>query len=156
MYESIKYDELKQLPDEQKKEALQEFITKYGSNKAIAEVLGSVPIAISNMIKKYVNDEPIGRKKKEETTVETPKNEVSQETKPKRKYTKKTTIETKPEPQQPEIIRAPIKLPKPSASFTTSLNGELSGEEIKERVSGIVNALLNSKTYSITLQVEEK
>lgn len=126
---------------------------KYGSNKAIAEATGGALIAIGNMYSKYVEGKPIGRKKKEEVIEETPKNEVSQEAKPKRKYTKRNTENT--ESQEQEIVRTPIKLPKPS-SFTTSLNGELSGEEIKERVSGIVNALLNAKTYSITLQVEEK
>lgn len=149
MYESIKYDELKQLPDEQKKEALQELMDKYGSNKAIAEATGGALIAISNMYSKYVEGKPIGRKKKEEVIEETPKNEVSQESKPKRKYTKRNI-----ESQEQEIVRTPIKLPKPS-SFTTSLSGDFTGEELKERIIGLANSLLSTKTYSITLQLEE-
>lgn len=149
MYENIKYEELKQLPDEQKKEALQELMDKYGSNKAIAEATGGALIAIGNMYSKYVEGKPIGRKKKEEVIEEAPKNEVSQESKPKRKYTKRNI-----ESQEQEIVRTPIKLPKPS-SFTTSLSGDFTGEELKERIIGLANSLLSTKTYSITLQLEE-
>lgn len=152
MYENIKYEELKQLPDEQKKEVLQELMDKYGSNKAIAEATGGALIAISNMYSKYVEGKPIGRKKKEEVIEEAPKNKVSQESKPKRKYTKRNTENT--ESQEQEIVRTPIKLPKPS-SFTTSLSGDFTGEELKERIIGLANSLLSTKTYSITLQLEE-
>ena len=172
MYENIKYEELKQLPDEQKKEALQELMTIYGSNKAIAEAIGGSTIAIINMYKKYVLGESVGRvkgsknsTKQEETLpdtiVETPTNEI--ETKPKRKYTRKAKDvevpqETQIEQEEPkqEIVRTPIKLAELSVSFTTSLCGNLSGEEIKKRVAGMINSLLDDKTYTINLQIDEQ
>lgn len=49
MYVNIKYEELKQLSDDKKKEALQELMNTYGSNKAIAEAIGCMSIVVSNM-----------------------------------------------------------------------------------------------------------
>jgi len=172
MYEQIKYEELKQLPDEQKKEALQELMTIHGSNKAIAEAVGGSTIAIINMHKKYVLGESVGRvkgsknsTKQEETlpekVVETPTDDT--EIKPKRKYTRKTKdvevpqeLQIEQEAQVQEIVRTPIKLAELSVSFTTSLCGNLSGEEIKKRVTGMINSLLEDKTYTINLQIDEQ
>jgi len=165
MYENIKYEELKQLPDEQKKEALQELMTIYGSNKGIAEATGGAVVALVNMYKKFVLGESVGRvkgsknstKQKEtlpETIVETPTDDT--EIKPKRKHTKKAKdIEVPQEIQTQQ--EEPIKLAELiSVSFTTSLCGNLSGEEIKKRVIGMINSLLDDKSYLINLQIDEQ
>lgn len=161
MYESIKYEDLKQLPDDQKKEALQELMTTYGSNSAIAEAVGGVPVAISNMYKKYVEGKSVGRTKGSKNATEAIQEESLNnvtEIKPKRKYTKKTdkVVEQIQEPLQEEIIRTPIKLSElTSLSFTTLLLGDFTGEEIKSRVSGIINSLLNDKKYTINVRIDE-
>jgi len=182
MYESIKYEDLKQLPDDQKKEALQELMTTYGSNKAIAEATGAATIAIANLYGKIVEGKQVGRKKgsknsikteevkeqpKEEMTpeviVETPNNVT--ENKPKRHYTRKVKEDVKisqdmrqeQDMQQKEIIDKPIILADlKSISFTTSLCGNLSGEQIKQRVTGMINSLLDDKEYTINLQINEQ
>ena len=170
MYENIKYEELKQLPDNQKKEALQELMATYGSNKAIAEATGAATIAIANLYGKIVEGKTVGRKKgtknsvkeednKEEkltdAVIETPAS-ITEE-KPKRKYTKRNNVVAEAETQKEEIVRKPIILADlKSLSFTTSLSGDLSGEEVKARIIGIVNALLDDKTYSVNLQIDEK
>jgi hypothetical protein len=72
------YEALKALDGEAKVNALKELMKEYKTNKAIAEHLGANPLAISNMIKRYVEGKPIGRQKKTElqivTASETPSN----------------------------------------------------------------------------------
>ena len=63
MYENLTYDQLKELPDEQKVEALKELKVIYPENKDLAEHLGGAHIAVSNMVAKYLEGKQLGRKK---------------------------------------------------------------------------------------------
>jgi hypothetical protein len=156
MYENIKYEELKNLPDEQKKEALQELMATYGSNKAIAEATEGYATTIANMYSKYVEGKHIGRVKGSKNPDKKPK----EENKVKRKYTKKVkedTIIPIESPQEEIVYNKVLEEVKTSTlSFNSSLSGDLSGEEVKVRIIGIVNALLDDKTYSVNLQIDEK
>ena len=92
-----------------------------------------------------------------ETSVETPNNVA--EMKPKRKYTKKNIeVETQQEDIQKPKIEPQVKLETKTlfASFATSLCGELTGYQIKQRVTGMVNSLLDDNQYTINIQIDEK
>lgn len=165
MYENIKYEELKQLPDDQKKEALQELMNLHGSNSAIAKAIEGFPVAIANMYSKFVEGKQIGRKKGSKNAVkevvQQPTEEIHivetpiiiPETKPKRTYNRKqkevSTIQQDSQESQ-DITQLP------SASFTTSLSGELTGDQIKQRVTGMINSLLDDNQYTINIQIDEK
>lgn len=61
MYENITYEELKALSEDEKTKALKELIEKYPDKKQLTARLGVAPVAIMNLIRKYVDGKPIGR-----------------------------------------------------------------------------------------------
>ncbi len=63
MYETITYDQLKELPDDQKVLALKELKTLFPDNKDLAKHLNTAHIAVSNMVGKYLEGKQVGRKK---------------------------------------------------------------------------------------------
>jgi hypothetical protein len=154
MYENITYAELKGLSEDEKANTLKELIELYPDKKQLAAKLGTAPVAIINLIRKYVEGKPVGRIKgsknikvevvkpeeiKPETTQESqqePGQEPQQEQQPgvkvKRKYNKKA---------KPNVV---IELPKADVL-----------EEIKpEPVNEIVNVPANNvdeNSFSITV-----
>lgn len=172
MYENIKYDELKNLPDDQKVIALNKLKEIYTDNKAIAEATGAAPIAISNMIKKHILGEHVGRTKanKNETTINNDtivenKETANEPIREKRKYTRKIQPEIiKEELHKDEIVKEeePVEYETQHQetisnkfSFTTGLCGEIEGEVVKSRITGITNSLLDDKKYLIELKISE-
>lgn len=184
MYEAIKYDELKQLPDDQKKAALKELMTTYGSNKAIAEATGGATIAIANMYGKFVEGKKIGRvkgsknSKKAEESKEEKSPEISTETpiivseeKPKRKYTRKvkedaeaqqdiSQQETKPDktielPEINEVSNVPTNIVDVN-SFSIIVNKTVSGENAHFLLNGLANTLIKDQQYILEFKITEK
>ncbi|MFA5557870.1 MAG: hypothetical protein WDA59_00195 [Methanofastidiosum sp.] len=124
MYENITGEELKALPDEEKKTALEELMEKYPDKKELAERLGVKGNVVGIWIAKYVLGQQMGRQKGQTATT-------------------KTDIE-------PVIAES-------NNGDTASLQTHVTalGEEVRQRIVGIGNALLDNKTYEVTLTVNE-
>lgn len=156
MYENLSYEKLKELPGEQKKNALMELKERYPHYKEMAEKIGGTPTALSNLYLRIVEGKKFGRKKKEEvhpTILEAP---VENEVKLKRSRRKSvitpdsksiTTVDGRK-----EFI---IMSPKKNVSFTINLDIKETGNEAKSRIEGIVGSLLKDKTYKTKLIIEE-
>jgi len=176
MYENITYQQLKELTDEQKKEAIISLKNKYATYKEMAQAVGGVPVALSNLYLRLVDGKKMGRKKKDETTVQPKKNSVQdnqneqteKQSEPvlsskelsikKQKSASDSSTEnvaTSQLPAERKQESIPTTKPKKSASFTIGMEIEAIGEEAKNRIQGVANSLLNNKTYKIKVIVEE-
>jgi hypothetical protein len=169
--DNLNYEQLKDLPEEQKKEALLELQRIYGTNSAIAKKLGTYSITISNLFK-GLRGEPIGRANKKSEIIKPKEPEIKlelvPEQKPKRKYNKKPkqeVIKNQPMVQENaqtennETINTNIDTKietKNTSKFITELDGDYPGTEGKERLNGLAGALLNNKQYTIKLLITEK
>lgn len=161
MYENLSYEQLKELPGEQKKHALMQLKEQYPHYKEMAEKIGGTPTALSNLYLRIVEGRRFGRKKKEiieSTKAEPPIAEASAETPVKLRRTRHKSIVV-PEPQpvttigeQREILVMPVKK---TISFTINLGIEETGNEAKSRIEGIIGSLLKEKTYNIKMSIEE-
>jgi hypothetical protein len=163
--ENLNYEQLKQLSDEEKKNVLEELQGKYGSNMEIAKHLSIAPIVISNLVKRLITGEKVGRNKKpaliideeikpEAQEAQPVQLQVVPETKLKRPYTRKpkeTVVFLKEEEKVIEVKMADIKTHK----FIIELNDELEGQEVKERLSGLVGVISLNKKYEIEIKVTE-
>lgn len=183
MYENITYNELKGLPEEQKKDALIELKNKYSTYKEMAEKVGGTPVALSNLYLRIVEGKKFGRRKKEET--EAKLQEIAKtskafivSTKPKlpaisyasimedKKMSDSNATKTKYEgmsftmltemdkEQQNQNAPTPSKITK-KVAFTIGLEIVVSGEEARERIQGVIGSLLKDKTYKVKLSIEE-
>jgi outer membrane protein OmpA-like peptidoglycan-associated protein len=168
MYETITYDQLKELPDDQKIEALKELKTIYPDNKDLAKHLDTAHIAISNMVGKYLEGKQVGRKKM--TDEEKAQAKIEREAEKKRlkeqekqeTLAQQTTTNQEPEIDIPQptsenatvvLVKEPIKTD--SNSFSIKLEKDMLGEEAIVRLNGIANSLLKENKYKITVNVEE-
>jgi hypothetical protein len=162
MYENLSYEQLKELPGEQKKNALLQLKEKYPHYKEMAEKIGGTPTALSNLYLRIVEGKKFGRKKKEviepPKVVASPVIEAAAETPVKLRRTRRKSIVV-PEAQpattigeQREILVMPAKK---SISFTINLGIEETGNEAKSRIEGIVGSLLKEKVYNIKMSIEE-
>lgn len=156
MYENLSYEQLKELPGEQKKNALMQLKEQYPHYKEMAEKIGGTPTALSNLYLRIVEGRRFGRKKKEVITP--PKVEAIVEAPVKLRRTRRKSIAV-PDAQpaaaiveQKELIVMPAKK---SISFTINLGIEETGNEAKSRIEGIVGSLLKEKIYNIKMSIEE-
>lgn len=152
MYENITYEELKNLPDEEKVKALTELLSITPDRKELAKKLGVAPIAIINLIGKYLEGKQIGRKKKETIEVEN----LIEEPKQKRKYTRKSKDEEKSEqPIQSLSTQVEKIIFEEKHNITISLNTEFTGSEIQHILTGISTTIFDNKKYKINLEITE-
>lgn len=168
MYENITYDQLKDLPDEEKKEALIYLKEKYPTYKEMSQAIGGIPLSLSHLYMRVVEGKTFGRKKKEEAPSEekqvlnetqdqqkdendkpsdTPALSTSTMKKKRGSKKKETEIIT---PQKEQSVA-----PKKDFSFTIGLEVEVSGEEAKTRMEGVMASLLKDKNYKVKLSIEE-
>lgn len=156
MYENLSYEKLKELPGEQKKNALMELKERYPHYKEMAEKIGGTPTALSNLYLRIVEGKRFGRKKKEVAEITIPEPSIENEIKQKRSRRKNAIISDsmimKPAQEQKEMI---VIHPKKTASFIINLKIEETGNEIKGRIEGIVGSLLKDKAYRVDLNIEE-
>lgn len=170
MYENKTYEEIKNLPEEQKAEAWREIHSIYPENKALAEKLGIAHIAVVNAVKKYVLNEPIGRANKkekqepaqEQIEIKPEAQQEQQVEKPKRKYIRKAKQETvielpknKPESLGNEVSNYP-KINIVVSSFLININNSFSGEHAQIMLNGIGSTLLKDHEYNIEIKISEK
>ena len=154
MYEDLTYSQLKELPDEQKREALVDLKEKYPTYREMAQKLGGNPVAIANLYMRVVEGKKPGRKKKEAAAViEAPvvKKKRQPRTKPAVLNQAAAPEET---PAQKPVAGITGDVRK-TVSFTIGLDTEIPGDEAQARIQGIVGSLLKDKTYRVTLKVEE-
>jgi len=155
MYENLSYEKLKELPCEQKKNALMELKEKYPHYKEMAEKIGGTPTALSNLYLRIVEGRRFGRKKKviEPVVLEAA---INNEVKLKRSRRKSNII---PDSKAITTVDEPkeifVTVPKKTVSFTINLELEETGNEAKNRIEWIVGSLLKNKTYKINLGIEE-
>lgn len=170
MYENITYEELKNLPEDQKVEAWKELHDLYPSNKELSLKLGVAQIAVTNAIKKYVLNEPIGRANKKEKAEYSPEQiqEVQEDTKPelqqeqqvdkpKRKYNRKSkqdnlTLEIEPVTVKNESDKINIDI----NTFLININNTFSGENAQVILNGIGSTFLKDRNYNIEIKISEK
>ena len=156
MYENLSYEKLKELPGEQKKNALMELKQKYPHYKEMAEKIGGTPTALSNLYLRIVEGKRFGRKKKEKVEPIILEAAVENEVKLKRSGHKSATTPDSMEMTTVEEHKDMIVMPpKKTVSFTINLEIKETGNEIKSRIEGIVGSLLKQKAYRINLSIEE-
>jgi hypothetical protein len=164
MYENLSYEQLKELPGEQKKNALMQLKEQYPHYKEMAEKIGGTPTALSNLYLRIVEGRKFGRKKKVvieptivETTFKAPA-EAPAEAPVKLRRTRRKSIAV-PDFQpvstineQRDVLEMPVKK---AISFTINLGIEETGNEAKSRIEGIIGSLLKEKIYNIKMSIEE-
>lgn len=175
MYDNITYDQLKELPVEQKKEALIALKGKYPTYKEMAQAIGGNPVALANLYLRLVEGQKFGGRKKKEVVEQTaPEAPVvpeipiapvaletpTQKEKPKRGRRKATdkapkATETKAITTVDEKKEIAVVAPKKVVSFTISLETEGTGDEAKSRIEGVAGSLMKDKTYKVKLTIEE-
>lgn len=176
MYETYTYNQIKDLPEDQKIIALKELKTLYPDNKDLAKHLNVIPMAIGNMVAKYLEGKQLGRKKMTEEEKaqaklqrETEKKLKEQQEIEKEKIQQIDQQEKSNEQKEEEVIKSQeIKIEeKPLtnkeiqsvqsniSSFSISLNKNMLGEEAVSRLNGIANSLLKEKEYKIELVIME-
>ena len=183
MYDNISYENLRDLPDEQKREALIELKSKYPTYREMAEKVGGTPVALSNLYLRIVEGKRFGRRKKEETEArleemaKTSKafvnstksklpaisyaammeNENLQKpdtSKPKHNGISFTKLmETENEQRKQNTLTANVT--KKTVAFTIGLEIEVPGEGARDRIQGVIGSLLKDKTYKVKLSIEE-
>ena len=168
MYENLSYEQLKELPGDQKKNALMQLKKQYPHYKEMAEKIGGTPTALSNLYLRIVEGRRFGRKKKEVVesvkaaeppkVIGSPDMEASAEAPVKLRRTRRKSVAV-PESQpvttigeQREILAIPAKK---AIAFTISLGIEETGNEARSRIEGIIGSLLKEKTYNIKMSIEE-
>ncbi len=156
MYENLSYEKLKELPGEQKKNALMELKERYPQYKEMAEMVGGTPAALANLYLRIVEGRKFGRKKKEEgqTLSETIGDTVIIQ---KRTGRKAASIpDSKAVKAENKLYDEMIVVPsKKSVSFTICLDTEETGAEAKCRLEGIIGSMLYDKVYRTHLSIEE-
>jgi len=166
MYENITYDQLKELPDDQKIIALKELKTIYPDNKDLAKHLDIAHIAINNMVGKYLEGKQVGRKKMTPEEKAQAKTEREAEKKRLKEQEKQETMtqqittnqDNVPQPTNPNATIVPIineSIKINLNSFSINLNKDMLGEEAISRLSGIANSLLKENQYRVNLIIEE-
>ena len=126
MYENLTGEQFKELPEEQKKEALVELTKHHPTIKELAEHLGVKGNVAGIWVAKYLLGHQMGRQPKEQDV----KLEDNKQTLEKHKIL--------------------------DSIFSASLESEyLKGNEAKERIVGIGSSLLDDKTYAVALTVNE-
>lgn len=156
MYENLSYEKLKELPGEQKRNALMELKERYPQYKEMAEIVGGTPAALANLYLRIVEGRKFGRRKKgeEETVSETTGDTVIIQKRSGRKAASVSgskTVKTENKLYD-EIIVAPSKK---SVSFAICLDTEETGAEAKCRLEGIIGSMLQDKVYRTHLSIEE-
>jgi ATP-dependent Clp protease ATP-binding subunit ClpA len=179
MYETFTYNQIKDLPEDQKIEALKELKTMFPDNKELAVHLNVIPMAISNMVAKYVEGKQMGRKKMtaEEKAQAKLKREAEKKLKERQEIEKEkekiTQQEKSDEQKVDEVVKSQeikneetnvksiaeesksIPLQSNSSSFSIKLDKNMVGEEAVSRLNGIANSLLKEKEYKIELVIAE-
>ena len=173
MYETITYDQLKELPVDQKVIALKELKTIYPDNKDLAKHLDTAHIAVSNMVGKYLEGKQVGRKKmtdeekaqaKAERKLKKQQEEKMQQEQEKQEAMTQSTTTTNQESEvdipQPTSENATVVLVKEpiqtnSNSFSIKLEKDMLGEEVIIRLNGIANSLLKENKYKTNVNIEE-
>jgi len=170
VYENITYEQLKELPEDQKPIALQELKTKFPDNKDLAKYLDAAHIAISNMVGKYLEGKPLGRKKM--TDEEKAQAKAERELKKQQEGQKQAeqiqqkyeviSQEAKQEFKEETDVKVTFEDSKPiqniqskTNSFSVTLNKDLVGGEAVARLNGIANSLLTDNQYKVSLVIEE-
>ena len=138
MYKNLSYEKLKELPDEQKRNALMELKEMYPQYKDMAEIVGGTPAALANLYLRIVEGRKFGRKKKADAGQAVPISD--------------SLAMITEEKQYNDIIIVP---PKKAISFTICLDTEETGFEAKSRMEGILGSLLKDKIYRTHLSIEE-
>ena len=170
MYENYTYEQVKNLPDEQKIEALKELKVIYPENKILAQHWDVAHIAVSNMVGKYLEGKQMGRKKM--TEEEKAQKKAERETNKKLKQYQ----EHQRELQEQEEVKTNVKeikdveeinnaqydkditqtiVKETKYGFSIKLDIKMTGEEAINRLSGIANSLLKENEYKVELNVEE-
>jgi hypothetical protein len=159
MYGNLTYEQLKEMPDEQKKEVLNNMLEEFKDPKIVAsKIPGASFIAISNLIRRLIENKPVGRVKgsKNESKVVDDKLEetktdaiIGSEIIPaKRKYERKTkTLD--------EVNISSAKDNNKSIKSSIVIEGTISGIELIKRFEGFAKAILENKEYDIVLKIEE-
>lgn len=162
MYENLSYELLKELPGEQKKNALIELKGKYPHYKEMAEKIGGTPVALANLYLRIVEGKKFGRRKKEvveSSILETPVINEEKQKRTRRKIVKAVDAQIIPAANVPQeiMIKSPVIVDPviKSALFVISLEIEETGKEAKERIDGIIGSLLKEKKYKMSLRIEE-
>jgi len=183
MYETLTYEQLKALRDNEKITALTELKNLYPDNRDLAKHLDVAHIAVSNMVGKYLEGKQLGRKKMTEEEKAQAKAErelkklqelqqqqlnQQQAQQTQEEETQEEKIE-KDEALENNIVRTPI-ISEPiinepiiegtqpeikNNSFAIKLDKNMTGEEAILRLSGIANSLLKENEYKVVLSVEE-
>lgn len=156
MYEDLTYEQLKEMPDEQKKEVLSKMLEEYKDSKTVAsKIPGASFIAISNLIRKLIEGKPVGRIKKEETdTTETTETNIQAE-KPKRKYTRRIVDREAINEYKQEDIQQKTEVVV-HKNINTSINiPAVFGNELVKRLEGLAKSILDDKEYEINIQITE-
>jgi len=171
MYETLTYEQLKALPDDQKIIALKELKSTYPDNRDLAKHLDVAHIAVSNMVGKYLEGKQLGRKKMTEEEKAQAKAErelkklqelqaqqeqiqKSQQEESQEEETKTETQETKEEVKD-EISNVINQSESKNDSFAIKLEKNMTGEEAILRLNGIANSLLKENKYKVVLSVKE-
>ena len=159
MYESFTYNQIKDLPEDQKVEALKELKTMYPDNKDLAKHWDVAFIAANNMIGKYLEGKQVGRKKM--TPEEKAQAKLQRETEKKLKE-QQTSINvneaSNTESVIPEKSISSITQEIQSintTSFSIKLQKEILGEEATTILNSIANTLLKEGKYKVSLSIEE-
>jgi len=175
MYETYTYDQLKELPDDQKITALQELKTLYPDNKDLAKHLDTAHIAVSNMVGKYLEGKQVGRKKmtdEEKAQAKLQREETKKLKQQAGKQQEAQQVNTIPQTiinEEPSVVpnitpssepviqvtEEPQKVKSETNSFSIKLEKNLIGEEAITRINGIANSLLKENTYKVSLVIEE-
>lgn len=148
MYENLTYDQLKELPDEQKVEALKELKVIYPENKDLAEHLGGAHIAVSNMVAKYLEGKQLGRKKMTEEEKQQKREERL------RKKQEEAEISLQLQEQQNQLKDEEETLID-NESFSIKFSKIIVGEEATIVLGSIGSSLLKDGKYKINLSIEE-
>jgi hypothetical protein len=156
MYEGLSYEKLKELPGEQKKNALMELKQRYPHYKEMAEKIGGTPTALSNLYLRIVEGKRFGRKKKAEMEPAIIEPAAENEIKVNHTRRKSVIVPDSRSIAKSDMTKSLTEIPvKKAFSFTINLDIDESGNEAKSRIEGIIGSLLKDKTYRIKLGIEE-
>lgn len=179
VYETYTYEEIKNLPDDQKVLALKELKNLYPDNKDLAKHLDVIPMVVSNMVGKYLEGKQSGRKpmteeekaqakiereaKKLKELQEQQQLQKQQEEEKEKEKVNKTESQESQESKEVEnkaLETATIPIPNiqtqiNSSSFTIKLDKNIAGEEATMMLSSLANTLLKDGKYKISLTIEE-
>jgi hypothetical protein len=152
LYENLTYDQLKELPDEQKVEALKELKARYPDNKDLAEHLGGAHIAVSNMVGKYLEGKQLGRKP---MTEEEKKQKKEEKLRLKQEEAEKERLRLLQEQQTQHQVKDEEEVSVSNGSFSVKFGKTIIGEEATVVLSSIGNSLLKDGKYKVSLNIEE-